>query len=267
MLRRHQTCSRSAARSGTMAPAPLARPTPEDTMRLRTRLILCALLGTSRLAFSQPAAAPVRQLAVNIPPYYSAAASPATAPKVAVDPAYDALLASIDPAAIRKARDAIAAHPDLVRPETLIVLAIRLYDTGQRDDAVTWYYAGRDRFLTMEAVLDMRSLRLARQAQAVDSFIDAVGPAIDGYALCDVDRHQKREDDAIAWVAAHPYKPLGYADLPALEEDRNAALVNSINRMREASANNALLIVQPEMRARFAEARAANQADARYCWK
>ena len=240
---------------------------PDAPMRLRNRLILIALLGAARGALCAPAAEPVRQLGVYIPPYYAAGATFAEAPKVAVDPAWDAMLASTDPAAIRKARDAIAAHPDLVTPETLMVLAIRLYDTGQRDDAVFWYYAGRDRFLTMEAVLDMRSLRLARQAATVDSFVDALGRAIDGYAFCDLDRHQEREDRAIAWVAAHPYKVLGYSDLPAQSEDRNATLANAVNKLREASAHNAELLSHPEMRAQLAEARAKSQADARFCWK
>ena len=236
-------------------------------MRFRTRTLLCALLGASTWALAAPAPEPVRQLGIYVLPYYAAGASLAEPPKVAVDPAWDASLASTDPAVIRKVRDQIAAHPELVKPETLMVLAIRLYDIGLRDDAVFWYYAGRDRFLTMEAVLDMRSIRMARQAEAVDSFVDALAQPIDGYALCDLGRHQEREDRAIAWVAAHPYKVLGYEDLPAQSEDRNAALVNAVTKLREASAHNAALMAQPEMRAQLAEARAKSQADVRFCWK
>jgi hypothetical protein len=236
-------------------------------MRLRTRLILCALAGASSWALCAPAAEPVRQLGIYVLPYYAAGASFVEPPKVAVDAAYDASLASTDPAVIRKTRDAIAAHPELVKPETMMVLAIRLYDIGLRDDAVFWYYAGRDRFLTMEAVLDMRSIRMARQAEAIDSFVGALAQPIDGYAFCDLARHQEREDRAIEWVAAHPYKMLGYEDLPAQSEDRNAALVNAVNKLREASAHNAELMARPEVRAQLAEARAKSQADVRYCWK
>ena len=269
MLRPRTACARwpAAVADNRLRAAPFARARTGISMRLRTRLILCALLGASRWALAAPAAEPVRQLGVYILPYYSAGASFAEAPKISVDPAWDAALASTDPATIRKVRDAIAAQPDLVRPETLMVLAIRLYDVGLRDDAVFWYYVGRDRFLTMEAVLDMRSLRLAREAETVDSFVEALGRPMDGYALCDLDRHQEREDRAIAWVAAHPYKPLGYADLPAQSEDRNAALANAVNKLREASAHNAELMAHPEMRAQLADARAKSQADARFCWK
>jgi hypothetical protein len=248
--------------------APLARkPGTGILMRLPHRLILCALLGVSIGALCAPAAAPVRQLAIFISPVYLAGATFGAPPRVAVDPAWDATLESTDPAVIGKARDAIAAHPELVKPETMMVLAIRLYDVGLRDDGVFWYYAGRDRFLTMEAVLDMRSIRLARQAETMVSFVSTLAEPFDGYAFCDLDHHQEREDRAIAWVAAHPYKVLGYEDLPAQSEDRNAALADAVKKLREISAHGAALMAQPEMRAQLAAARAQSQADARYCWK
>ena len=246
-------------------------------MRSRPCTILCTLLALPSLVLAQaasapapapaPPAEPVRQIVLYVQPYYAAGATFAEAPKVSVDPAYDALLSSTRAPDIRKARDAIAASPDLVSPETMMALAIRLYDVGLRDDAVFWFYAGRDRFLTMQAVLDMRSLRLARLSETVDSFVDAIAPAMDGYALCDIAHHQEREDRAIAWVAAHPYKLLGYADLPAQSEDRNAALAAAVNRLREISEHNRQLMSQPEVQAQLAAARKRSQADAMYCWK
>ena len=248
-------------------------------MRRRLLTILCPLLALPAIAGAQAASAPapalpattkaepVRQVLLNLSPYYVPGATFVATPKVHVDPAYDALLSSNNIADIRKARDAIAANPDLVAPETMMVLAIRLYDVGLRDDAVFWFYAGRDRGLTMDAVLDMRSLTLARRAQLLGGFIDAIAPTMDGYALCDVARHQEREDLAIAWVAAHPYKLLGYTGLPARSEDRNAALVEAVTKLREMSAHNRELLSSPELQARLAEARRQSQADVRFCWK
>ena len=37
----------------------------------------------------------------------------------------------------------IVAKPQVVTPMTMMVLAIRLYDVGLRDDAVFWFYASR----------------------------------------------------------------------------------------------------------------------------
>ena len=248
-------------------------------MRRRLLTLLCSLLALPAIAGAQAASAPtpalpaatkaepVRQVDLNLLPYYAPAAKFAAPPKVRVDPAYDALLSSNNVADIRKARDAIAANPDLVAPETMMVLAIRLYDVGLRDDAVFWFYAGRDRSLTMDAVLDMRSLLLARRAVILSGFVGAIAPTMDGYALCDVVRHQEREDRAVAWVAAHPYKLLGYTDLPAQSEDRNAALEAAINKLRDLSAHNRELLSNPELLARLADARRQSQADAKFCWK
>ena len=36
-----------------------------------------------------------------------------------------------------------------------MVLAIRFYDVGLRDDAVFWFYAAKDRYLTLDEVVDV----------------------------------------------------------------------------------------------------------------
>jgi hypothetical protein len=242
-------------------------------MRIRPVHFLTALMAAPAIALAQAAASapdlsvlPVVQLGVDVPPYYQAGARFGAPPKVAIDPAYDALLSSMKIEDIRKARDGIAAKPDLVKPETLIVLAMRLYDMGQRDDAVFWYYAGRDRFLTMESVLDMRSLQLIRSGEVVESFLRAAGPAMDGYAYCSIAHQYEREDRAINWVAAHPYKLLGYTELPALGEDRNAALVAAVTHLRDAATKKKALLDDPKTLAQLEEARARNHAHERYCW-
>jgi hypothetical protein len=236
-------------------------------MRIRPALTLCALLAAHALALAAPAAEPVRQLGVYVLPYYQAGDTFAEAPRVAVDPAYDKLLASTKQADIKKARDAIAAHPERVSPQTMMVLAIRLYDVGLRDDALFWYYAGRDRFLTTDAVLDMRSLRLIKVAESIESFVGAIGGAMDGYAYCDLAHHKEREDRAIAWVAKNPYALLGDADLPALQEDRNAALADALARLQQGAARNQDFLMTPEGQAKLADVRQRSQADARFCWK
>ena len=245
-------------------------------MRLRPALVLFALLAAPVLALAQAApasasapagaAAPVIQLGVDVPPFYVAGARFGMPPKVMVDPAYDALLSSSKRADIQQAVVAIAAKPELVKPETLIVLAMRLYDVGLRDDAVFWYYAGRDRFLTMEQVLDMRSLQLIRSTEVIESFIRAAGPAMDGYAYCSVAHQAEQEDRAIAWVAAHPYAILGYTELPATSEDRNAALAGAVNHLRDASRKKKALLDDPKTLAELEDARARSHAHERYCW-
>ena len=255
------------------------RPLPHaHSMPLRPTALACALALAPWLAqaadapaASESAAAapvpPVVQLRVDVPPYYIAARAPGEAPRVAVDPDVDALLSSVNAADILKARDAIAAQPDLVKPQTMIVLAMRLYDIGDRHDAVFWYYAGRDRFATMQRVLDMRSLQLIRSAEVVEAFEHAAGPAMDGFAYCSIAYQAEREDRALDWVAAHPYKILGFTELPAQTEDRNAALAAAVNHLREAAQKKKATFANPAALKEVADARLAAHAHERYCWR
>ena len=119
-------------------------------------------------------------------PYYEAAHEPGGTPRVAVAKAYDALLASSRREDVVRARDGIVKDNALLTPMTLMVLAIRLYDVGLRDDAVFWFYAAKNRYFTLEGVADVRAPQLAQVEDAVRNFAALAGPVINGYAFCDV---------------------------------------------------------------------------------
>ena len=249
-------------------------------MRLHLAPLLSALFAAPLLAQAQsvsaPAAAssasataaarPVYKLYVDVPPYYFSGERFGAPAKVAVDPDYDTLLSSAHPGEIQRAMAGIAAKPDLVKPQTMIALAMRLYDVGLRDDAVFWYYAGRGRFVTMEAVLDMRSLQLMKSASIVQAFVNAAEPAMNGYALCSIAKQQQIEDRAVAWVAAHPYKLLGYTELPAASDDRNAALVAAVQGLRDDAAREKEVLKDPQAQATLAQHRAEAHDHERFCW-
>lgn len=236
----------------------------------RLAALLC-VLGTLcvalRVQAAEAAAEPVRQIALYVPPYYAAGASFGEPPTVAVDPAYDKLLASLAPADIRRVRDGVEADPAMVTPLTLIVLAIRLYDVGLRDDATFWYDVARDRYATMEAVLDMRSLRLLRVAETMDSFVASAGPTLDGYALCDLAHGQAQADKAIDWVSVHPYGLLQSPQLPAQDDNRAASLGAAIAQLRQNAAEARRYLSDPDQLAALQARRQQAQADARFCWK
>ena len=272
--------ARSASRFAQNAAQCISRPR-DVPVPMRSCLVplLSALLLAPLLATAQPASAPaadasapgplprpVQKLYVDVPPYYLSGDkfnAPAT---VHVDPDWDKLLSSAKRADIRQAEQGIGAKPELVKPQTFIVLAMRLYDVGLRDDAVFWYYVGRSRFVTMEAVLDMRSLQLAQSAQTVQRFVRAAEPAMDGYALCSVARQQEIRDRAIAWVADHPYQVLGYAELPAASDDRNAALVAAVEHLRDEAKQDKALMSDPAAVAALDAHRALTHDHERFCW-
>ena len=82
------------------------------------------------------AAEPVRQIGIYVQPFYEAARVPGERPRVAVGKQYNDLLSSDRREDILAARDLIVAKPALVTPMTMMVLAIRLYDVGLRDDVL-----------------------------------------------------------------------------------------------------------------------------------
>lgn len=203
-------------------------------------------------------------------PYYWPGDGARKPPKVDVHPDFDALLASNRQADIVAVRDSIEADPDLVSPVTLMVLAIRFYDVGLRDDAVFWFYVSKYRGVVMRDVAEWRTGPFG------DGWVDAMGVLIsqsdeyfNGYAFCDFPNQQRINAKAIDWVEAHPYG--GFA-MPALKDrlkpgDLDENVKASIADLRDYAAREAAQMQDPDALKQFAKRRKANDADKRFCWK
>ena len=170
--------------------------------------ILRQVTIAASLVFSLPAIAaePVRQIGIYVRPFYEAARGPGERPRVAVGSQYNDLLASSRREDILAARDLILAKPALVTPMTMMVLAIRLYDVGLRDDAVFWFYVAKDRYIVLSEVLNVKTPQLAQADDAVRNFATLAGPVINGYAFCDLARQKAANAKAVEWVEANPYE-------------------------------------------------------------
>jgi hypothetical protein len=125
------------------------------------RRLLASIAGAAVFSASANAADPVRHIGVYVQPYYEAARQPGGTPRVSVGGSFDGL-ASNRRADILALRDRIVAEPKLVTPMTMMVLAIRLYDVGLRDDSVLWFYAAKDRYPTLSEVIDVGASGLAQ---------------------------------------------------------------------------------------------------------
>jgi len=213
------------------------------------------------------AAAPVRQIGIYVQPYYEAARTPGGRPRVAVGQQYNALLASERREDILAARDRIAAKPGTVTPMTLMVLAIRLYDVGLRDDAVFWFYVAKERAIVISEVLDMRVRGLAQADEAARNFAALAGPVINGYAFCDIAKQHKQNAEAIAWVERHPYEVMFIERLPALPGDRAANHKRALANAKARAEKERAYFADTRNAADFAAARRRNEADAKFCWK
>ena len=222
--------------------------------------ITCAAASVAALA------APIKRIDIYVTPYYEASKGGA-APKVAVGKTYDTLLASNSREDIVRARDDINRNNSLVTPMTMMVLAIRLYDVGLRDDAVFWFYAAKDRFLTLAGVSDVKSRELAQVEDAVKNFAYLAGPVINGYAFCDVAKQQEIREKAMKWVIDNPYKAIFLPQVPALPGDREQNLKKAIAEIKTAAQKEREYLAKPANVAELKAKRKQNDADAMFCWK
>jgi hypothetical protein len=204
---------------------------------------------------------PEKHIGIFVMPYYDAAATPTGRPMVSLAGPFDELLASSDVRDIIAVGNMIRAEPDRVTPETLMVLAIRLYDLGLRDDAVFWFYVAKDRFTTAMRVLDIDI-----RGHGMTAFNTLAGPFINGYAFCDIENQRKLRREALDWVEQAPYHALFIPDLPARAGDRRENLRLAIAELRDAVDEEWRYFEDPDHAAEFARIRAENRAAERFCW-
>jgi hypothetical protein len=214
-----------------------------------------------------PRATPITRIGVYVLPYYQAAPIPDARPIVAVGKRFDDLLGSNRREDVIAARDMIRAEPRLVTPMTLMVLAIRLYDVGLRDESVFWFYVAKDRYVTLAEVLDVQSPALAQAAEAVRSFALLAGPSINGYAFCDPGKQRELRTKALRWVEENPYQVLFSEHLPARPGDRRANLQRALGRIRAGIEEERRYLEDPEKLREFTRVREANLVDVKFCWK
>lgn len=212
------------------------------------------------------AAEPVKRILIYVEPFYIARTAD-EAPKVAIGRPHAEQLASTKAEDILKVRDAILANPKLVTPMTMMVLAIRLYDIGQRDESAFWFYAAKDRFRTLTEVATPNVPQLRESSAAMGAFISLAGPVINGYAFCDVSKQKAARDRAIAWVEANPYEVLFMDRLPARKSDRMAALADAIKIIKDDASKERAYLDDPKSAADFAASRKKNDVDVKYCWR
>lgn len=211
--------------------------------------------------------APVKRVDVYVLPYYEAAKTPDAAPRVAVHPQLDGLLASNSKDDIVRVRDTIRAAPASVTPMTMMVLAIRLYDVGLRDDAVFWFYAAKDRYIALSEVLDVKSPALAQVDDAMHAFVSTSGRFFNSYAFCDIGKQQKIAQDALDWVEKNPYEATFAQQLPAKPGDREANLKAAIALLRSNTQKEKAYFSDPKTVQEYNAKRAQNNVPAQFCWQ
>jgi hypothetical protein len=214
-----------------------------------------------------PAAEPARRIAIFVEPYYAAAREAGAAPRVAVGRSFDALLASSRREDIVAARDLIVARPATVTPMAMMVLAIRLYDVGLRDDAVFWFYVAKDRYILLSDVAEPNAPQLAQADAAIRSFATLAGPFINGYAFCALANQQAIRRKALDWVEANPYEVMFMQALPARGPDRKALLERALAEVKSGAAKERAYFDDAKVKEDYYARRKRSGAEERFCWK
>lgn len=233
----------------------------------RATSALSLVLAVAAMAPMARAAEPVKRIAIYVEPFYNAAKTAEEVPKVGVGGPYQPLLASNKRENIIAAKEMIVGKPAYTSPMTMMVLAIRLYDIGLRDDAVFWFYAAKDRYFTLREVIAPNTQALAQSSEAMNSFNVLAGPFINGYAFCDLDNQRAIRAKAVDWVEAHPYQAIFLEQLPARGPDRKALLADAVAKLRQGVAKEKAYLDDPAQAEAFKASRAKNEADAKFCWK
>ena len=226
-----------------------------------------AAFALALLPLSAIAAEPVKSIDLYVQPYYNSAKGPGGKPQVAVGKTFDRLLSSARREDIVAAEDLVRLKPQLITPMTMMVLAIRLYDIGLRDNSVFWFYAAKDRYLALANVIDVEAAGLSDVESAIGAFAELAGPVFNGYAFCDLKKQEATEVSAIEWTEANPYQAILMDSLPAKPGDREANLKAAIEQLKENAGKARAYFDDPKNLADFNAKRKENGADVKFCWQ
>jgi len=86
----------------------------------------------------------------------------------------------------------MARQRDKLTPEQMFVLAIRLYDLGEKDNSVYWFYEAQFRAKLFRRSLDADHIAAISELSSdllasYEAFTELAGEYINGYAGCDVE--------------------------------------------------------------------------------
>ena len=213
------------------------------------------------------AAEPEKRIPIYVEPYYVSSQKDGVPPRVAVGKQFDKLLSSSEQTDILAARDLIVQKPDTVTPMTMMVLAIRLYDVGLRDDAVFWFYVAKDRYIVLSDVAQPNAPQLAGADTAVRNFATLAGPYINGYAFCDLANQQAIRAKALAWVEANPYSAMFMEQIPARGPNRKALAARALADVKQGAEKERAYFDNAKTKQEYYAQRKRNGADERFCWK
>lgn len=150
-------------------------------------------------------------------------------------------------------------------PEQMFVLAIRLYDLGEKDTSVYWFYEAQFRAKLFQQALDASHATQVNAPSAAllasyDAFTKLAGEYINGYAGCDVDNWVKIAKSVQDDNPTAPELDKIFPEAVFVERDQWQRINDEV-----AAGLGVLIDRLSQMKEAIREQRAGTDQDARYC--
>lgn len=234
----------------------------QKTSWILTALLLAACSANTDKVQAQGKLAEnkIETIDIQVIPYYSAYKGKVE--RISVHKELDPLLATGSRRDHQLAVKWVEENPQYITPMTMLVLAARSYDFGQRDEAVKWFYRAQNRLITTLYVLDLPKMNVAEYT----GFARLIGDFITPYAFCDFAKQRNAAADAIKWTKANPYQALLLAEMPSKYQDRKKALSGAEAILDKRLAEQDTYFSNPQNKQNFIQKRQEKQTDRRFCW-
>jgi hypothetical protein len=153
---------------------------------------------------------------------------------------------------------------DTLTPEQMFVLAIRLYDLGDKDNSVYWFYEAQFRAKLFLKTVDSAKVSSGDPTYELlmdyDSFTASAGKSINGYAGCDVDNWVKIAKNVQDDNTAPPQLDKLFPDAVFVDSSRWQQINDDV-----AAGLGVLIDQLLQNKEAIKQKRAADHADALYC--
>jgi len=118
---------------------------------------------------------------------------------------------------------AIASKPEKFAPPVFYFLSNVLFDDGQKDDAMFWFYAGQ-----LRGTIDAKICAEKSARAAIGALNEKFGPPINQYAFKDIPKLTNTVEHVLAWEEKTPYdydrRWINLHGMKAIIGDTNAPL-------------------------------------------
>lgn len=229
-------------------------------MKILKLITLTTLCIAALPALSQSKISPIKSIDIYIMPYYSAENGKATLVNVYSE--INDLLLQNTVETYRKAVEIVNNDTNYLTPMTLLALSARAYDLGFRDEAVFWFYVGRQRLLIVDHVASLSKMQMAEYI----GFVELLKPAVLGYAFCDFKKQEKLLTKAYEWTKNNPYQTLLNEKIPSKFQNRFEGLADAQKMLEKRHKEQKELFNDSKTQAQIKKSRKENNLDEQYCW-